>query len=615
MTTPLPHTTYATVGYGGVVNTLATRPWTDRYAPGVPTDVEVPDEPVTAALYRAAERWPDRVAVDFFGATTTYAQLVAQVERAASALHDLGVRRGDRVALVLPNATSHVVAFYAVERLGGVVVEHNPTYTADELAHQLADSGASVAVVWTKTVPAVLEARTHVPGLRRVVGLDIARDLPRGSRLALRLPVARARAQREALRTPLPAGVPDWHDLVRRARALPPALPPPAADAVGRRQCTGGTTGTPKGAVLTHRNLVANVVQGQAWASFEEGAETVYGVLPFFHAFGLTFCLTLPARVGATLVAFPKFDPQAFVAAQARRPATFLPGVAPMFDRIVTAAADAAGAGSDLTSIRLAFAGAMPITAETAQRWEDATGGLLIEGYGMTETSPISLGNPCSDDRRPGTLGLPFPSTEIRVVDADALDAGDLRDAEPSEPSDDGVRTVRGELLVRGPQVFRGYWNRPEETAHQLLDDGWLRTGDVVRVALDGPDAGLVTLVDRIKEMIVTGGFKVYPSQVEEHLRGMPGVRDVAVVGVPGSGSDEHVAAVVVLDDADDAASPPRVDLAAVREWGEKRLARYALPRTFAVVPELPRSQIGKVLRRVVREDLLGRDDVERHRS
>ncbi|MDF2808422.1 MAG: long-chain fatty acid--CoA ligase, partial [Cellulosimicrobium sp.] len=311
------------------MNTLATRPWTDRYAPGVPTDVEVPDEPVTAALYRAAERWPDRVAVDFFGATTTYARLVAQVERAASALHDLGVRRGDRVALVLPNGTSHVVAFYAVQRLGAVVVEHNPTYTADELAHQLADSGASVAVVWTKTVPAVLEARAHAHGLRTVVGLDIARDLPRGSRLALRLPVARARAQRDALRGPVPAGVPDWHDLVRRARALPPALPHPGADDVALLQYTGGTTGTPKGAVLTHRNLVANVVQGQAWAGFAEGAETVYGVLPFFHAFGLTFCLTLPARVGATLVAFPKFDPQAFVAAQARRPATFLPGVAP----------------------------------------------------------------------------------------------------------------------------------------------------------------------------------------------------------------------------------------------------------------------------------------------
>ncbi|WP_251150551.1 AMP-binding protein [Cellulosimicrobium sp. Marseille-Q4280] len=614
---------------------LATKPWTSRYAPGVPADVKIPDEPVTAALTAAAGRWPARVAVDFFGATTTYAHLAAEVERAAGALHDLGVRRGDRVAIVLPNTTAHVVAFYAVLRLGAVVVEHNPTYTADEIAHQLADSGASVALVWTKAVPAVLAARDGsehaAPDLRTVVAVDLARDLPTASRLALRLPVARARAQRDALRGPVPAGVPDWHDLVRRARRLPPALPHPTSDDVALIQYTGGTTGTPKGAVLTHRNLVANVVQGQAWAAFTEGAEVVYGVLPFFHAFGLTFCLTLPARIGATLVAFPKFDPQAFVAAQKRRPATFLPGVAPMFDRIVAAATGtASGDGSegraaepraDLSSIRLAFAGAMPITAETAQRWEDATGGLLIEGYGMTETAPVALGNPCSDDRRPGTLGLPFPSTDIRVVDAEALDAGDLRDAEPTTP-DGGVPTVRGELLVRGPQVFQGYWQRPDETAGQLLDDGWLRTGDVVEVPLDGPDAGTVTLVDRIKEMIVTGGFKVYPSQVEEHLRQMPGVRDVAVVGLPGTGSDEQVAAVLVLDEApggpvgaDDGGSPPRVDLAAVREWGEKRLARYALPRTLAVVPELPRSQIGKVLRRVVREDLLGRDDVERHRG
>jgi long-chain acyl-CoA synthetase len=591
---------------------LASKPWVSRYAPGVPAEVEIPDEPVTASLAAAAGRWPARVAVDFFGATTTYAGLAAEVERAAGALHDLGVRRGDRVALVLPNSTAHVVAFYAVLRLGAVVVEHNPTYAADELAHQLADSGASVALVWTKAVPAVLGSHGPdgaAPALRTVVAVDVARDLPRAARLALRLPVARARAQREALRGPVPPGVPDWHDLVRRARQLPRNVARPTADDVALIQYTGGTTGTPKGAVLTHRNLVANTVQGQAWAGFSEGAETVYGVLPFFHAFGLMFCLTLPARIGATLLAFPKFDPQAVVAAQARRPATFLPGVAPMFDRVVDAAEErGAGSGGDLSSIRLAFAGAMPITAETARRWEDATGGLLIEGYGMTETSPVALGNPVSDDRRPGTLGLPFPSTDVRVVDPDSLDAGTLRDADPADGG-----TVRGELLVRGPQVFQGYWGRPEETAHQLLDGGWLRTGDVVRVPVDGPDAGLVTLVDRIKEMIVTGGFKVYPSQVEDHLRQMPGVRDVAVVGLPGSGSDERVAAVVVLDAPDGEPAPPRVDLAAVREWGEKRLARYALPRTLAVVPDLPRSQIGKVLRRVVRDDLVGRDDVEHH--
>lgn len=212
----------------------------------------------------------------------------------------------------------------------------------------------------------------------------------------------------------------------------------------------------------------------------------------------------------------------------------------------------------------------------------------------MTETSPVALGNPVSADRRPGTLGLPFPSTDIRVVDQD----DPTKDVVPDE---DG--TVRGELLIHGPQVFQGYWNRPEETAHQLLDGGWLRTGDVVTVDADG----VVTLVDRIKEMIITGGFKIYPSQVEDHLRLMPGIRDVAVVGLPGEGSDERVAAAVVLDEDQGTASGLPIDLAAVREWGEQKLARYALPKHLFVVPDLPRSQIGKVLRRVVRENVLGK--------
>src|SRR5690606_36920645 len=286
--------------------------------------------------------------------------------------------------------------------------------------------------------------------------------------------------------------------------------------------------------------------------------------------------------------------------AHVRRPATFVPGVAPMFDRIVDAAE---AKGVDLRGIRLSFAGAMPIPAQTASRWEAATGGLLIEGYGLTETSPVALGNPCSADRRPGALGLPFPSTDIRVIDQDHPD--EARDAEPDE---DG--SVRGELLIRGPQVFQGYWNRPEETAHQLLEGGWLRTGDIVRVGTDG----VAVLVDRIKEMIVTGGFKIYPSQVEEHLRSMPGVLDVAVVGLPGNGADERVAAAVVLDPEDETGSRPIVDLAGLRAWGEQRLTRYALPRVFAVVGELPRSQLGKVLRRSVREDLLGREDLEHHK-
>ncbi len=579
--------------YGCAV-ALDRRAWLAHYALDVPHDVEIPDEPICAAVYAAARRWPERPAVDFFGATTTYAELAAQVDRAAGALAALGVGAGDRVALVLPNSTAHVIAFHAAHRLGAVVVEHNPTYTSAELAHQLTDSGAVVALVWQKAVPKVTAVQASTR-LRAVVAVDIARDLPRTKQLALRLPVAKARRLRGELRGPA-VDVPDWHALVAGAQPIAADHPWPAGSDVALLQYTGGTTGVPKGAVLTHRNVVANTVQGDAWVGFRPGEEVVYGALPFFHGFGLTLCLALPARFGATLVAFPKFDVEATLAAQRRLPATFFPGVAPMYERLVSAArAPGRRRPVDLSSIRFAFAGAMPISAAVAAAWEEATGGLLIEGYGMTETAPVALGNPCTEARRPGTLGLPFPSTEIRVVGVVPVDADpdEIRDAAP-EP--DG--SLHGELLIRGPQVFSGYWNRPEETAQQLLPGGWVRTGDVV-VYRDG----VSTLVDRIKEVIVSRGFKVYPSQVEEHLRRMPGIRDVAVVGLPGSGSDEHVAAAVVLDEPDGAG----VTLAALREWGERKLARYALPRELIVLTELPRSQIGKVLRRAVRDLMLAR--------
>ena len=546
---------------------------------GAPSEVAIPDEPLTAALDRAAQTWPERTAVDFLGAATTYRAMADSVARGAQVLLDLGVRPGDRVALVMPNCTSHVVAFYAALRIGAVVVEHNPTYSAGELAHQLADSGAVVALVWEKAVPRVLESLPRT-ALKAVVAVDLSADLPRGTRLALRLPVPSARKARAAMRGKVPPAFPMWHRLVARAAPLDPAHPAPSSADVALLQYTGGTTGTPKGAMLTHRNLVANTVQGQAWTGATPGTEVVYGVLPFFHAFGLTLCLGYAMRVAATLVAFPSFDPDRVLATQKRLPGTFLPAVPPMLDRL---AAAARATGADLTSFRYAISGAMALPAATAQAWEEVTGGLVIEGYGMTETSPVALGNPLTDARRPGTLGLPFPSTSIRVVDPTDV----TREVEPGE---------RGELLIRGPQVFAGYWNRPEETGEQLLDDGWLRTGDIVTV----DETGWVVLVDRIKEVIVSGGFKVYPSQVEDWLRTMPGIADVAVVGVPGGDLGETVVAAVVLEPG-----AHRVDLETVRAWGEKHVARYALPRRLVLVDELPRSQVGKVLRRVVREQIL----------
>lgn len=557
--------------------TPADRPWLASYAEGVPAEVEVPTGSLVDLLRGSARRFGPKVALDFYGATTTYDDLDAQVARAAGALAGLGVRAGDRVALVLPNCPQHVVAFYAVLRLGAVVVEHNPLYTATELEHQLADCGARVAVAWDVTAPAV-QASMPRTSVETVVAVDLSTALPLTKRLALRLPLPSVRATRAAMTRAAPGTI-GWDRLVRGARPLGDDVAGPGPEDTALLQYTGGTTGTPKGAVLSHRNLRANAAQGRAWVpGLRDGEETIYGVLPLFHAYGLTLCLTFAVSIGATLVLFPRFDVDQVLAAAKRRPPTFLPAVPPVYERLATVARER---GVDLTTVRYGISGAMSLPPDVVTTWEQVSGGLLVEGYGMTETSPITLGNPVSDARRPGTVGVPFPSTEVRVVD-------------PDHPDVDVATGEAGELLVRGPQVFSGYWNRPEETAEVLLADGWLRTGDVVQMSPDG----FVTVVDRIKELIITGGFNVYPSEVEDALRSLPGVADAAVVGVRGADGSEQVVAAVVAEPG--SAPDPEQLRAASRE----HLAGYKVPRRVVVVDELPRSVIGKVLRRQVRDSL-----------
>ncbi|MEV0723555.1 long-chain-fatty-acid--CoA ligase [Micromonospora purpureochromogenes] len=556
----------------------AERPWLRSYAPDVPATVAPSEESLVDLLHAAAGRFGSRVALDFFGSTTTYAELDAQVARAAEALRRLGVGAGDRVALVLPNCPQHVIAFYAALRLGAVVVEHNPLYTPQELAHQLADHGARVAVVWDKAAPQVRGAGA----VETVVAVDLTRALPRSKRWALRLPLAKARAARAAMTAPAP-GTLSWDALLAAAPPLRAEHPAPGPDDTALLQYTGGTTGIPKGAVLTHRNLRVNAAQGRAWVpGLRDGEETVYAVLPLFHAYGLTLCLTFAVSIGATLVLLPRFDVDQVLDAVRRRPPTFLPAVPPIYEKLAIAARER---GVDLTSVRYAISGAMALPPSTVQLWESVTGGLLVEGYGMTETSPVALGNPVSPARRPGTVGVPFPSTEIRIVD-------------PEDPSVDRGPGEAGELLIRGPQVFSGYWNRPEETAAVLLPGGWLRTGDVVVMDPDG----FVTVVDRIKELIITGGFNVYPSEVEDALRRVPGVADAAAVGLPGEHGGEEVVAAVVLNE-DYPADPE-----SLRTSCRQHLTAYKVPRRVVVVEELPRSQIGKILRREVRERLLAQD-------
>ena len=563
-----------------------------HYQPGIPAAIEVPDAPLSELLETAAHFYPDRVAIDFLGAAMTYRELLEASERAAQVLRTSGVHKGDRVALIMPNCPQHAIALYGALRIGAIVAEHNPLAPAEEIRSQLDAHGAQVVIVWEKGIDLVSEPLTGgqhgkdpLKG-RTIFSVDLSAAMPVRLRAALRLPVERARRERAVFRAEnLPADVRSWDREVAGAHRIPSRFPYPGGSDVAVLLHTGGTTGTPKAAMLTHTNLRANANQAIAWVPMlHEGGENFLCLLPFFHAFGLTFNLFCAVQKAATQVMLPKFSVDQVLAAHERRPFTFFVGVPVMFERILDGAQKK---GTSLRSLRYGVCGAAPMPPEVGARWEKATGGYFVEGYGMTETSPIVAGTPMGPSRRLGALGLPFPSTDVRVVDSEDPDpAREVPDGEP------------GELLVRGPQVFAGYWEDEEATRAAILPGGWLRTGDIVR-----REDSFLWMADRRRELILTGGFNVYPSQVEAAIRSLKGVADVAVVGLPNGARGELVCAVVVLADG---AAPGSVTLEAVRQHAERTIPHYALPHRLEVIEEMPRSQIGKVLRRVVRERVLG---------
>ncbi|TWX37239.1 long-chain fatty acid--CoA ligase [Frigoribacterium sp. ACAM 257] len=554
------------------------RPWLASYAPGVPHDIE----PVTGSLLDIVEgtaaEYPKSVALEFFGATTTYAELVDQISRAAEGLRKLGVRHGDTVALVLPNSPQHVVAFYAVLRLGAIVVEHNPLYTPRELRHQFEDHGAKIAIAWDKVVETLQDFPSDV-AVDSIVSIDVTRGMPLATRTALRLPIKKARESRDRLTTTVRGTVP-WEKIVGSSR-IKARHPRPETTDLAVIQYTSGTTGTPKGAQLTHANLLSNAAQSRAWVpTITRGECTVYAVLPMFHAYGLTLCLTFAMSMGARLVLFPAFDPALVLKVMKKRPPTFLPAVPPIYTRLRKAADDA---GVSLKGVEVAISGAMPLSAEVVEPWEEQSGGWLVEGYGLSECSPVLMANPVGPTRRAGTVGLPLSSTEVRVVD-------------PEDPTVDVPAGESGELIVRGPQVFSGYYRKPQESSEVFVDGDWFRTGDIVTIDPDG----FVRVVDRIKELIITGGFNVSPSEVEEVLLRHEGVAEAAAVGLPSPGGEQVAAAIVLHPGAE-------VDVQALRAFARQHLTPYKVPRRIVVVDELPKSLIGKVLRRKVRDELADR--------
>jgi long-chain acyl-CoA synthetase len=553
------------------------QPWVQNYQPGVPADIDLPEESLVAMLERSVAEAGDHPALEFFGRRTSYTELGDQIDRAAEGLRQLGVRPGDRVALILPNCPQHVVAFYAALRVGAVVVEHNPLYTSRELRHQFEDHQARIVIVWDKAAAAVKSFPSDVE-IDHVISVNLLEAFPTIKRLALHLPVKSLRASREALSGAAPGTTP-WKELLSHG-PIDTSYPRPVVSDLAAIQYTSGTTGHPKGAMLTHYNLYSNALQGEAWmAGAEYRKEIFYAILPMFHAFGMTLYLTYGIRKQALLVLFPKFDVDLVLAAMKKSPATVYCAVPPIYERTAMAAKER---GISLRSCKFCISGAMNLPDHVVELWESVSGGLLVEGYGMTESSPVALGNPFHPTRRPGTIGVPFPSTLMKVVD-------------PDDPTVEVPQGEPGELLLKGPQVFQGYWNNPEETAKTLLPGGWLRTGDIVIVDADG----FTKIVDRAKELVITGGFNVSPSEVEGVLRLHPSVVDAAVFGKPLERGGEMVVAAVELEPG------TTLDEEALRAHCRDHLSPYKIPKRIVQIENTPRSLLGKILRKQVREQVL----------
>ncbi|MDR7417841.1 MAG: long-chain fatty acid--CoA ligase, partial [Armatimonadota bacterium] len=553
------------------------RPWFKFYEPGVPRALEFPSHPIYGFLDRSAKRYPDNPALiqvgPNFDRRLTYAQLDDLSDRFATSLLRRGLQVGDRVAVILPNCPQFVIAAFGIWKAGGVLVQTNPLYKGRDLAFNLKDSGARFAVAISRLFKHLDEVRPHTD-LQAVIVTNIHDFFPRKWRWLYTL----ARARKEGDVMPPGPGVVPFTAMLKAPRLeerSPVSLDDPAV-----LQYTGGTTGVPKAATLTHRNVVCNAIQARTWLTdLKEGEERILSVVPFFHIYGMTVCMVLATAVGAAniMLLMRLFEAKTVAAAVPRYRPTIFPG-APAMYMAINQLRDVEK--YDLKSIKACVSGSAPLPAEVQRRFEELTGGRLVEGYGMSEASPLTHANPINGVRKTGSIGVPVPSTDARIVD---LETGtkDLK-----------VGQV-GELVVRGPQVMKGYWNNQIET-DRTIRDGWLYTGDIARMDEDG----FFYIEDRKKDMVNVGGFKVFPREVEEVLYEHPGVKEAAVAGVHHRVRGEILVAHVVPKDGGD----PRELKRALRDFCAQRLSPYKVPRRIEIVSEIPKTFIGKAIRWQIRE-------------
>jgi long-chain acyl-CoA synthetase len=566
------------------------RPWLKSYPDGVPETLEpYPERSLYSLLSEAASRFPNNPAISFrlpgapMGKSLTYRELEQQVEQFAGVLASLGVRKGDRVGLILPNCPQYVIAYYAALRLGAVVVGNNPLYTERELSHQLKDAGIDVVVVLDVLYPKLAAIRDEV-GLRDVIATKVTDFMPFPVNLLAPLRMKKEAKKHGEPWPPVPADaqVKWWKDLMRGSYPDTPVAEVDAREDLAGLIYTGGTTGLSKGAMLTHHNLLSNVTQGRAWfPDMVEGEEAIMCVLPFFHSFGMTVAMNVGIRLAAKLILEVRFELEATLASVQREKPTMFPGVPRLYIAINEAKETA---NYDLKSIKACFSGAAPLPTVVQEKFENLTKGRIVEGYGLTETSPIASSNPISGDRKTGSIGLPVPDTDFRIADLDDW----TKEMSPGE---------EGEVLIAGPQVMQGYFNRPEETDQVIKTDDqgrrWLLTGDIGRMDEDG----YFFIVDRKKDMIIVSGFNVYPTDIEQVLYRHPKVQKVAVVGIPDDTTGEAVKAYIVLKEGQTATKD---EIVAFTKDPKQGLTGYRAPKHIEFRDALPETMVGKVLRRVL---------------
>lgn len=563
----------------GNMKTIDTRrPWLGSYDEGVPTSIDFEDLILTDYLRRAAENSPEQAAVIFMNSRLTYRELKEQVDRCAAGLSELGVKQGTRVAIHLPNIPQTVISVFAVLSLGAHCVLTSPLYVSREIEHQWNDAGCTHAIVadWLY--------QSRIVGIRKLLPVQhyVVTSIPEYLHFPLNVLATiklMARKPPSFARVEAAPGVTFFKDLLKNTAEVP--VTTINSDDIALLQYTGGTTGLSKGAVLTHRNVVSNVQQLNSWyLGIERGQETALSALPFFHVFGLVGALFLPVSAEAAMVLIPDpRDAKTLVRNIIRRKVTMMPAVPPLYAAICR---ELKGKKIALSHLKLCASGAAPLSKELALEFHELTGCPIVEGFGMTEVSLSTHANPTHGEQRIGSIGLPLPDTDAKLVDIE----------DPSQGVGNGEE---GELWVRGPQVMQGYLDRPQET-EEVMTDGWLSTGDVATMDSDG----FFYLVGRKKDMILTSGYNVFPDEVDETLTRHPSVLEACSIGVPDDRRGEIVKSFLVLHPGHE------FDEKHIMEHCRTNLAPYKLPRAFEIVKSLPRSGVLKLLRRTLRNREMG---------